>query len=64
MIGHALISDTICNGQDQSGKPDRSKSSGSLPQINKKVARDILAKKAEITNVSQVSQVNDLMFSQ
>lgn len=60
MAGNAMISDSICNGQEQNiGKGDRSKSSGSLPQISKKQgAENAGQKKAEITNVCQV---NDFM---
>lgn len=54
MNGHALNSDTMCGSKDQVGQPDRSKSSGSLPQINK----NDKTKKAEITNLCQI---NDFM---
>lgn len=54
MMGHPLASDAMCGGKDQGGQPDRSKSSGSLPQINKKQGENG-QKKAEITNVCQVN---------
>lgn len=56
MIGHALVADGMaCNGKEQIGngpQQDRSKSSGSLPQICKKAGD--LKKQSEITNVSNV----------
>lgn len=57
MIGHALISDTMCQDQPSKQLPDRSKSSGSLPLLNNKKTTDQNGqKKAEITNVCQVNE--------